>query len=184
MIFTPAFAATAEHAAEHHSLFQDPTFWVGIAFFITVLALVKLAGKAIGGILQKRADSIEHKLNEAAALRKQTGELLAQYRKQLAASEQTARDAVTQANEDAKKLKATLIAECEEKLKRREVDTRRRLDRAAEEAGAEIRALAVEIATRATQKLLTEKLSDETEQRLIDEAIDALPALFAQKHIA
>lgn len=184
MIFTPAFAATAEHAAEHHSLFQDPTFWVGIAFFITVFALVKLAGKAIGGILQKRADSIEHKLNEAAALRKQTGELLAQYRDRLAVSEQTALDQKARANEQAEKLKATLIAKCEEKLKRREADAHRRLDRATAEAGAEIRALAVKIATQATERLLTEKLTGEAEQRLIDEAIDALPALFSNKHIA
>ncbi len=69
MIISPAFAAETASAAHHGSLFQDPTFWVGLAFCLTVALLVKLAGKSISAALLARADTNARQLNDASGNR-------------------------------------------------------------------------------------------------------------------
>lgn len=181
MIISAALASTTTTHSTEHSLFQDPTFWVGVAFCITVFALVKLAGKAVSAMLQSRADKIAKQLNEAADLHKQAQKLLDDYKTQQSGAEQTARDALAQAEENAKKFKETLLSDFENKLKNRETAAEQRLDRAAREATDEIRAQAADVAMKTVEKLLTEKLTGEAGQKLIDDAIDSLPELFKDR---
>lgn len=183
MIISPAFASTTTTHAAEHNLFQDPTFWVGIAFCLTIIALIKLAGKAISSLLQARADGIAAKLNEATQLRRQAEQLLAEYTDRHEKMEQTTQDALKEAEEKAACLKAEIQKEFEQKLKNREAAAEQRLNRAAEEASEEIRNKAIAIAMKAVEQILAEKLSGEAGQKLIDEAIDALPELF-DKHAA
>lgn len=178
MIISPAFASsTTAHAAEHN-MFQDPTFWVGIAFCLTILALVKLAGKAVSSLLQARADGIAARLNEASQLRDQAEQLLAEYTSRHKRMEKTTRAALKEAAENAEKLKAEIQKDFEQKLKNREAAAEQRLTRAAEEASEEVRDKAVAIAMQAVEEILKEKLAGEAGEKLIDDAIDALPALF------
>lgn len=181
MIISAALASTTTAHSAEHSLFQDPTFWVGVAFCITVFALVKLAGKAVSAMLQSRADKIAKQLDEAADLHKQAQKLLDGYKAQQAGAEQTAREALTQAEENAQKFKETLLSDFENKLKSRETAAQQRLDRAAREATDEIRTLAADVAMKTVEKLLTEKLTGEAGQNLIDDAIDSLPELFKDR---
>ena len=178
MIISQAFASTTAHAAEHN-MFQDPTFWVGIAFCITVLSLIKLAGKAISGVLQARSDKIASRLEEASKLHTEAEALLAEYKSRHEKMEQTTQETLSNAEKSAQQLKENIQKEFEEKLKYREETACQRLDRAAEEASGEVRDLAVTIAMQAVEKILSEKLSGEDGQRLIEKAIDSLPELFS-----
>ena len=183
MIISQAFASTTAHAGEHN-MFQDPTFWVGIAFCITVLALIKLAGKAIGGVLQARSDNIAARLDEATKLRVEAEALLAEYPARHQKIGQTTQDSLKEAEKSAQQLKENIRKEFEEKLKHREEAAYQRLDRAAEEASEEVRDLAIKIAMQAVEQILSEKLSGENGQQLIEKAIDSLPALFSKKSAA
>ncbi len=181
MIISPAFASTTTAHAAEHNLFQDPTFWVGIAFCLTIIALIKLAGKAVSSLLQARADGIASKLDEASQLRRQAEQLLAEYTDRHEKMEQTTCSALKEAEEKAEKLKQEIQKDFEQKLKNRETAAEQRLNRAAEEASEEVRNKAVAIAMQAVEQILTEKLSGEEGQKLIDEAIDALPGLFNER---
>ena len=65
MIVSAAMAAEqAAHVAAHESIWQDPTFWVGLAFCLTVVVLAKPLGKFLGNALQARSDAIAAKLEE------------------------------------------------------------------------------------------------------------------------
>ena len=183
MIISQAFASTAAHAGEHN-MFQDPTFWVGIAFCITVLSLIKLAGKTIGGVLQARSDKIASRLEEAAKLRVEAEALLAEYTVRHERIEQTTQDSLKEAEKNALQLKENIRKEFEEKLKHREETAYQRLDQAAEEASEEVRNLAIAIAMQAVEKILSEKLSGKDGQQMIENAIDSLPALFSKETAA
>lgn len=183
MIISQAWASAAEHAGDHN-IFQDPTFWVAIAFCITIAAITKLAGKSISAALQDRADKIASQLNEATKLRAEAQALLAEYTVRHEKMGQTTQNALKEAEEKAQIIKENIQKDFEEKLKNREEATEIRLNRAAEEASEEVRTLAITIAMQAVEKLLNEKLSDEEGQRLIDEAISSLPELFSKKNVA
>ncbi len=173
MIISPAFASTTTAHAAEHNLFQDPTFWVGIAFCLTIIALIKLSGKAVSSLLQARADGIA-----ARQLRRQAEQLLAEYTDRHEKMEQTTRDALKEAEFNAGRLKEEIQKDFEQKLKNREAAAEQRLNRAAEEASEEVRNKAIAIAMQAVEQILKEKLSGENGQKLIDDAIDALPELF------
>ena len=180
MIISQAFASTAAHAGEH-SLFQDPTFWVAVAFFITVCMLTKLAGKAISDALQARADKIASRLAEAEKLRIEAEALLAEYKANHERMAQTAKEALEQANLNAQKMKENLQKEFEEKLQKKQAVAEARLNRAAEEASEEVRELAIKIASEAVERILKEKLSADEGQKMIEEAIDSLPEVFSRQ---
>lgn len=183
MIISQAFASATAHSGEHN-MFQDPTFWVGIAFCITVLCLIKLAGKTIGGVLQTRAEKIASRLDEVAKLRAEAEALLAEYTVRHEKLEQTTQDALKEAEKNAQQLKENIKKEIEDKLKRREETAYQRLDRATEEASEEVRDLAVTIAMQVVEQILSEKLSGEEGQRLIENAINSLPVLFSKENAA
>ncbi len=182
MIISTAFAATEGHVAEHN-MFQDPTFWVGVAFCITVIALVKLCGKAISSYLQSRGDKIASQIDEASSLRKQAEQLLAEYREKQANMKQTTEAALKEAEEKAQTLKANIQSDFEQKLQNREALALQRLEQATKEASEEIRSTAISLSMRTVEQILSEKLKTQDGQRLIDEAIDSLPELFKEHRI-
>lgn len=180
MIISSAFAATTTAHAAEHSIFQDPTFWVGVAFCLTIMFLVKLSGKAVSSLLQARADGIASKLKESSQLRHQAEQLLSEYTDKHARMEQTMQEALKEAEAKAKKLKEEIQKDFAQKLKNREDAAEQRLNRAAEEASEEVRNKAITITMQAVEEILSEKLSGEEGQKLLDEAIDALPELFKE----
>lgn len=183
MIISAASAAeTAQTAAAHHSIFQDPTFWVAVAFCLTVVVIVKLAGKSISGILQARADGIASKLEEARKLRDEAEALLQEYQKRQDNARQEMDTALNSAKIRAEQLKKSIQAEFDEKLKSKEAAAEARLARAAEEATEEVRNLAVSVALKALEKILSEKLTEEQSANLVSNAIDSLPRLLSKEH--
>lgn len=182
MIISAASAAeTAQTAAAHHSMFQDPTFWVAVAFCLTVLVIVKLAGKSISDILQARADGIASKLEEARKLRDEAEALLQEYQKKQDNARQEMDTALDSAKIRAEQLKKSIQTEFDEKLKNKEAAAEARLARAAEEATEEVRNLAVSVALKTLEKILSEKLTEEQSGKLVSNALDSLPQLLSKE---
>lgn len=157
-------------------MFQDPTFWVLVAFigFIAVLVYFKVPGmvtKALDG----RAEKIKSDLDEADALLKEAQDLLASYQKKQREAADEAQNIKTRAKEEAERLLENGRARLEDSLKRREKMAMDRIAQAEASALDEIRARTVDIALDATQALLTGKLSDAKADAMLDSAIKELP---------
>lgn len=157
-------------------MFQDPTFWVLVAFigFIAVLVYFKVPGmvtKALDG----RAEKIKADLDEADALLKEAQDLLASYQKKQREAADEAQNIKTRAKEEAERLLENGRARLEDSLKRREKMAMDRIAQAEASALDEIRARTVDIALDATQALLTGKLSDAKADAMLDSAIKELP---------
>ncbi len=154
--------------------FNDPTFWVAVGFVILVGAAFKPAKKAITGMLDKRADGIRKTLDEAATLREEAQQLLAEYqRKQRDAMKET-QDMIARAREDAQRFAQEGAAKLEESLKRREQMAMEKIAQAEADALREVRATSVEVAMAATKKLIENRMDAEKSAALIDEAISNL----------
>ena len=54
----------------HHygSFYENPEFWVGLAFVFVVLALAKPVGSVIAAMIRKRTEGIKTRLDESSAL--------------------------------------------------------------------------------------------------------------------
>ncbi len=169
---SPALAASGSFLS-----LTNTNFVVLIAFllFVAVLLYLKVPG-LLGGMLDKRAESIKSELEEARALREEAQSLLAGYeRKQKEVQEQANRiiahakqettEAAEQAKEDLKASIARRLRAAEDQI-------------ASAEAGAvrEVRDMAVSIAIQAAKDVVAKQMSATDGNKLITDAIAEVDA--------
>ena len=168
----PAFAATGPFISLHNT-----NFIVLLAFllFIAVLFYFKVPGM-LGGLLDKRAETIQAELDEAKALREEAQTLLASYeRKHKEMAEQAERIvreakreaelAATQAKEDLKSSIARRLQAAEDQIASAEASAVR-----------EVRDRAVSVAIAAAADVVAAKTSAADQNSLIDDAIAQVKA--------
>ena len=152
-------------------MLQDPTFWVAIGFLILAILAVFFVRKPILGMLDARVDSVRASLDEAASLREEAQQLLAEYqRKQRDAVKET-EAMVARAKEEAERISSDGAEALEAALKRREELALDKIAQAEADAVREVQRISVEVAIDATRVLIADKLDGARADALIDEAI-------------
>lgn len=149
----------------------DETFWVGLAFVIFVAALARPVGRMITSALDSRAAKIRDELEEAMQLREEAQALFARYQRMQSNSVKEAEEILAHAREETERQAAHAVEALEAALTRREEQAVDRIARAEQEALAEVRGVAVDLAVRVTRKLLIDRLDAKGQAALIDEAV-------------
>jgi F-type H+-transporting ATPase subunit b len=170
-----AAEAAAEHGEEGGSFLVSPglglMIWTLVLFLITMWVLSKVAFPKIQEALDKRAKAISESIDAAERQRKESDELLAEYRARLAEAREQADDIMARARkaaETAESEAATAGREKREELveaaKRDiEAETRRSLD--------QIRQEVADLTVLATERVTRKSLNDEDQKRLVEEAL-------------
>lgn len=152
-------------------MLQDPTFWVAMGFLILAILAVLFVRKPILGMLDARVDSVRASLDEAASLREEAQQLLAEYqRKQRDAVKET-EVMVARAKEEAERISLDGAEALEAALKRREELAIDKIAQAEADAVREVQRISVEVAIDATRVLIADKLDGTLADALIDESI-------------
>ncbi len=149
-------------------------FWVALAFVIFVAAVYRPVGRMISAALDARGARIREELDEAVRLREEAQALLAQYERQQSEAAAEAERILAHAGDEAARQAENAAEALEAALERRKQQALDRIARAEEEALAEVRGAAVDIAVGATRKLLADRLDAKRRAALIDEAIAEL----------
>lgn len=147
-------------------------FVVLIAFviFIGVLLYFKVPG-LVGGMLDKRADSIKAELDEAKALREEAQSLLASYeRKQKEVQEQSAR-IVAAAKEEATNAAAAAKEEIARSITRRLAAAEDQIASAEASAVKEVRDQAIAVAVGAAKDVIAKQMDAKSAGAMIDTSI-------------
>lgn len=179
-MISSAFAQTAAEKAaaalEHAAFYESPTFWVAVSFVIFILvALYFGVWGIVTKMLDQRIDAIRERLDEAAALREEAQELLANYKKKLAQAEIEAESIVNDAREEARALRERMAEDLEHALQRREKLAMDRIAQAEADATAEVRARTVDIAIEASRQMLADAASGDMADQLVDGSIKEIP---------
>jgi F-type H+-transporting ATPase subunit b len=167
MIASPALAA-----GDVFFSLKNTDFVVLLAFilFIAVLFYFKVPS-LLGGMLDKRADTIKSELEEARALREEAQTLLASYeRKQKEVQDQADR-IVTAAKEEAKAAAAQAQVDLAKSLERRMAAAEDQITSAEAAAVKEVRDQAVTIAVAAARDVIAKQMTATDGNKLIDDAI-------------
>ncbi len=155
--------------------FNDPTLWVAVGFIILVIGIFKPAKSALLRALDERTENIRQSLDEAASVREEAQQLLAEYqRKQREALKET-EVIIRNAEVEAERLVREGEIELEKTLKRREQIALEKIAQAEVEAVREMRHLTVDIAVEATRSLIAGHLDGGRANELMDQAIENLP---------
>lgn len=153
-------------------LIDNPEFWVLVAFLIFVGMMVKAGVPAlIGKALDDRADAIRKDLDEAARLRKEAEQLLADYQRKAREAEEEAKVIVETAKREAENVAAEARKSLTESLERRTKIAEEKIARAEAQAIGEVRATAVDAAVTAAERILSAKAGGSVGTGLVDQAI-------------
>jgi F-type H+-transporting ATPase subunit b len=158
------------------ALIHDPTFWVAIAFVLFVIAVFKpIRGAMLGGLDTKIAE-IRQEVEEAEKLCEEAQSLLANYQRQQRQALQDAENIVIRAREEAERHRADGEEAMKEMVRRQEEQARDKIAQAEAAAIQEVRAMSVELAMKAAEKLLTNRLTGAEGGQLIDQSIEEIPS--------
>lgn len=164
----PAFAASGPFFS-----LRNTDFVVLVAFlaFIGVLIYFKIPG-LLGGMLEKRSDTIQSELDEARTLREEAQSLLASY-------ERKQKDVQAQADRIVEQAKRDAAAASEQARKDLDLSIARRMQAAEEQiaqaqasAVRDVRDRAVMLSVAAARDIMSRDMTGATAAALIDASID------------
>jgi F-type H+-transporting ATPase subunit b len=157
-------------------MFHDPSFWVGLAFLLAVAVIFRPAAKAITATLDTRAAKIRVQIEEARKLREDAQVLLAEYQRKQRDAMSEAEKIITQARQDAARLKVEAEKDLENAIARRQQQALDRIAQAEAQAISDVRHTAVDVALAAAEKLIKTSLDASKTSALADKAIAELPS--------
>lgn len=156
---------------------SNTDFVVLIAFlvFVGVLVYFKVP-TLLGGMLDKRADSIRSELDEARALREEAQTVLAEFeRKQKDVAEQ-AELIVSHARTDAEAAAVQAKAELEKSIARRLQAAEDQIKSAEANAVREVRDSAINVAVAAAGRVVAQGMTNDDAAAMIDDSIKVVDA--------
>ena len=135
------------------AIFDNPEFWVLIAFLIFAGMLVSMKVPAtVGKALDDRAVGIRKDLDDAARLRKEAEQLLTDYQRKAREAEAEAKSIIEAAKREAENLAAETKKALAESIERRTKLAEDKIARAEAQAVSEVRATAVDVAVSAAER--------------------------------
>jgi F-type H+-transporting ATPase subunit b len=145
--------------------------WTLVLFLFTMWVLSKLAFPKIQEALDKRAATIAESIDAAERQRKESDELLAEYRSRLSEAREQADDIMARARKAAETAEAEATVAGKEKREELveaakrdiEAETRRSLD--------QIRQEVADLTVLATERVTRKSLTAEDQKRLVEEAL-------------
>ena len=149
-------------------------FWTVVVFLLLLLILKKFAYPALLGAVEARERALQEQLDAAERNRAESEALLAEHKKLLAEARTQAHALLVEARTIAEKERALAmektLQEQQQLLERARRDIAAERDRAI----AELRQEAVDLSLAAASKLIGERLTSETDRKLVQEYLSSL----------
>jgi F-type H+-transporting ATPase subunit b len=157
----------------------DATFFAFVAFaaFFVVLVLLGVPGMILSA-LDARSQAIAKELHDARRMREEAEKLLADYQAKRAQADAEAKIIVDTAKEQtaavAEETRQSMMAA----MARREKQVDDRIAHAETKAVDEVRAAAAEAAIAAAERMIRERMNDDTQAALIEEGVGEMKRKF------
>jgi F-type H+-transporting ATPase subunit b len=178
-----AKAAGGEHGAAQEAevtnpLKPEPTLavWTLVVFVGLMFVLGRFAWKPLLHALHERERHLEHVLTESERARNESESLLAEHRKQMARAAEEVRAILDQARHDAAQTADQIVKQAQGEAEAQRQRAQRDIAQARDQALAEIWEKSAGLAVSVAGRVLARQLSDDDHRRLLEAAIQELPA--------
>ena len=149
--------------------------WTVVTFLFTFVALRLIAWKPILGALDEREGRIKESLEKAQQAKAQAEQAIAENRANMEASLRRSQELVTEARQEAEKVRTEAREEARAEARKILDEGRRQLEVERRAAVAELRREAASLAIRAAEQLLKKNLGERENRRLVEDFLDQLP---------
>src|SRR2546421_3492263 len=166
------------HSASSGSFLITPNvglmIWTLLLFGISLYVLAKVAFPRITEALDRRQHAIEDSIDHAERIKAEADDLLEQYRERLKESRQQAEDIVSRARKSAEARENEAVEEAKARRDQLMEQTRKEIETETRRAIEDIRREVADLTVMATEKVTRKTLSEEDQQRLVEEALSEL----------
>ncbi|MGN6276165.1 MAG: F0F1 ATP synthase subunit B [Solirubrobacterales bacterium] len=145
--------------------------WTLVLFLVTMWVLSKVAFPKIQEALDKRARTINESIEAAERQRRESDELLAEYRSRLAEAREQADEIMARARKAAETAEAEAATAGKEKRDELVASANREIEAGTKRALDEIRQEVANLTVLATEKVTRKSLDPEDQKRLVEEAL-------------
>lgn len=145
--------------------------WTLVLFLITMWVLSKVAFPKIQEALDKRAKAISESIDAAERQRRESDELLAEYRSRLAEAREQADDIMARARKAAETAEAEAAASGREKREELVEAAKRDIEAETRRSLEQIRQEVADLTVLATERVTRKALDSEDQKRLVEEAL-------------
>lgn len=154
--------------------FNDAHSWVLLSFVLFAALGLKLGLGKFFAMLDGKIAAIRTDIETARKLRAEAEELLSKYQQKQADATREAQQIVSTARASADMIRRDAEKDLADMVARKEVQLSERIKRMEETTKTEIQAYAAELAVKATTEIITSKLDQAANDRLIDASIKAV----------
>jgi F-type H+-transporting ATPase subunit b len=151
--------------------------FISLLIFIGVLIWLKVPAQIMGA-LDARSQEIAKELRDARKLREDAEALLVDYEAKRTAAETEAKAIVEQAKEQAVLVAEQTRTSMLDAIARRERQAEERIAQAESRAAGEVRAAAIDAAMAAAERMIGERMSDQTQATLVHAGVSELERKF------
>lgn len=155
-------------------LLHDTGFWVLISFTVFAVAAFKFGRAKFLAMLDGKIEKIREDIQTAETLRVEAKELLAQYQRKQRDAAHEAEDIVAAARKTADLIRKEAENDLSDLMARKEAQMAERLKRMEDAAKSEIQSYAAELAVKATTEIITSRLDQAANDRLIEKSIQSV----------
>ncbi len=178
----PAEHGNAAESGESHGaqgpieLKADLGIYTLVAFVILIVLLSRVGWRPMLEAIQAREAQVAADVAEAAKLKQEAEQLLAEHRSKLAGAEAEIRAMMDEARRRAEQLQSELIAQARAEAEQLRQQAQEEIARARDEALQELFERAAELVADVTARLLPRHLSEEDHRQLVQQALEELTA--------
>ncbi|MEW5424305.1 F0F1 ATP synthase subunit B [Amorphus sp. 3PC139-8] len=150
-------------------------FWalISLIIFLAILVYYGVPGLIVRS-LDGRADRIRKELDEARRLREEAQALLADYQRKRREAEEEAEQIVADAKSEAERMTEEANAKLEDMIARRTKAAEDKISQAENQAVAEVRARAADLAIAAAERILSDKVKGQVADDLVAQSMDSV----------
>lgn len=163
----PLFAAAQEGGSPVFTVNFGLVFWTWILFLLTLGVLSWKAFPAISKGLEARRARIDEEIASARRDRDEARRLLAEHQRQLDEARVEARGILQEGREAGERLREEILAEARKEHESLLDKARKEMEREREELITAVRRDAVDLAIAAAERLVSERLDDEADRKLV-----------------
>jgi len=150
--------------------------WTVVVFLLLLLILKRFAYPALLGAVEARERALQQQLDEAERNRAESAALLAEHKKLLAEARTQAHGLLVEARTTAEKERALAMEKTLQEQQQLLERARRDIGDERDRAITELRREAVDLSLAAASKLIGERLSSDTDRKLVQEYLASLDA--------
>ena len=177
MMLTTTAAIQDAHAAPGPLTVEGGLMiWTVFVFLLLLLILKRFAYPALLGAVEARERALQEQLDEAERNRAESAALLAEHKKLVAEARTQAHGLLMEARTSAEKERALAMEKTLQEQQQLLERARRDIGAERDRAIAELRREAVDLSLAAASKLIGERLTSDTDRKLVQEYLASLDA--------